>query len=219
MQRDDWTSMRNVALVGLGVLLGVVALYVPQVVWETEPEVAVGPGDTVVSSEVNRRLVLLEKAIRDLDQSIATLAELGTPGTRVEQLDNFPRAVVVTPADGALTTDRVPIQALPDPEKVDWAKVIHPSLARTLVEYGLTPYDRGVNRILPEAARKMREEIIEKERLDKELNEVRYPNLGLGDPRHLEYDQARSEIWKSHKARTDEIVASFREQVRKLALK
>ncbi len=212
-------SVQNLVFVVLGVALGVAGLSFARSLLETESAAAVQPGDNAVSSELNQRLVLLEKAIHDLDQSIATLAEFATPMTRAEQLDDYPRTAVVTPADGAPTTDRIPIRALPNPEKLDWAEHINSSLARVLVEYGLTPYDRGVDRILPEAARKIREEISEQERLDKELNEVRYPNLGPGDPRNLEYDQARWETWKSHQARTDKIVASFREQVRKLALK
>ena len=220
MQRDDWTSIRGVALVGLGVLLGVVALYVPSLISETDPEVAVRPGDTEVSSELNRRMVLLEESIRELNQSIALLVESPALAYRVEPTDASAQGAELAPADGAPTTDRIPIRALPDPEKLDWAEHIHPSLARVLVEYGLTPYGRGVDRILPEAARQMREATSEWLRLLTELNERRYPNLERNHPLNLEYYQhARSEIDGSLNAGKKEVVASFREQVQKLALK
>lgn len=213
-------SVKNLVFVVLGVALGVAGLSAARTMLETESAAAVRPGDSGLPPEFSRRMRLLEEAIRELNQSIALLLEFPALSTRSEPSDASTQGADVAPADGMPATKRVEIRTPPDPRNMDWSTAVSSPLRDALVEYGLTPYDPGVNRILPKAAREMREAKAEEKRLMTDLRERRLPGVNTtSDPRYPEFDKARSEIQQSHKARTDEIVASFREQVRKLVLK
>lgn len=207
--------LRNVALVAIGVLLGWAAYYVAFPSPGSAQQEAVRPatGDPQTSVELARRMAALEQAIRELNESMALLAEsrgLAAPVAPVEA------ALVERPAEQTPGPTRVPVPVQPDPGMFDWTKLVDASLATVLVENGLTPFDKGVNRILPDAARQVREVSAEWKRTKQEAEQCY-----LVMPREsVDWDRARKELEEFEgvrNARIAEIAEAFRSQVRELA--
>ena len=98
-----------------------------------------------------------------------------------------------------------------------WAEVLDESLARRLVECGLTPYDRGVPALLVKASQDLRDA---RNRRSESLDKLkqRYPQVKTrGSPSYQAYKVESNAICQQNDEEVSKILETFRTSLLQLA--
>lgn len=183
----------------------------------------------IADPSVGQSLVSIEKSLSSIDESLQVVCR---------ELADFNYSSGVTyiqPTDEAegedgddATSTRKTVVPIPTETRVrhvnnkiatNWVEVIDKKLAKELVEFGLTPYDKGVGILLRRAVGELRE-VNNQTSKRLEEHEERWPGTtafkSRDDPAYIRKAAERQEITQKQNDERKVVLESFRESLEQL---